>query len=208
MIQRIFLIWVGWRETPPPQKEMQYGGPLNGNLKSNNSICPHQLHLTPVVTCISDLYAGFWSVNRFIGYSQVVSTSNYNTPRITVNIIQKKIILRRMLTSRYLVKFQLLNPPISILNPLGLWLSLWLSESRSELISCRSNIEHPVGELIPLLFSVATKRVTISGATRWFIQAHSLPRKCVSTSRYPAKDVSDLLFWLHTSSFQASCHNI
>jgi hypothetical protein len=51
----------------------------------------------------------------------------------------------------------------SILNPQSPGtLSTWLSESQTGLTSCRSNIEHPVGQLIPLLYSVAMKRVTIS----------------------------------------------
>jgi hypothetical protein len=45
-------------------------------------------------------------------------------------------------------------------------------------------------------------------ATRSFIQAYSLPWKCVSTSRCLASDVSAVLFWLHTSGVQASCHSI
>jgi hypothetical protein len=44
-------------------------------------------------------------------------------------------------------------------------------------------------------------------ATRWFIQAYSLPRKCVSTNRCLATDVSAVIFWLHTSAIHASCHN-
>jgi hypothetical protein len=32
-----------------------------------------------IVACISDLYMGFGLVNRFIGYSQFVTTINYNT---------------------------------------------------------------------------------------------------------------------------------
>jgi hypothetical protein len=42
-----------------------------------------------IVTCISDLYLGFALVNRFIGYSLVVTTSNYNTFKITVIIAYK-----------------------------------------------------------------------------------------------------------------------
>jgi hypothetical protein len=77
-----------------------------------------------------------------------------------------------------------------------------MSESPTELTSCGPYIEHPVGQLIPLLFSVALKRVIISG------QQYSLLRKRVSASRCLATDVSAVLFWLHISGFQASCHSM
>jgi hypothetical protein len=51
---------------------------------------PHN-YLLHFFTCICDLWTGFGLVNRFIGYSQVVSTSNDNTLKITVTI-------RRLLT--------------------------------------------------------------------------------------------------------------
>jgi hypothetical protein len=40
-------------------------------------------------TCISDFYMGFGLVNRFHGYSQIVTTINYNTLKITVTIAHK-----------------------------------------------------------------------------------------------------------------------
>jgi hypothetical protein len=60
----------------------------------------------------------------------------------------------------------------------------------------------------PMLFSVATKRVTISGQRFDFIQTYLLPQKRVSVSRCLATDVSAMLFRLHISGGQASCHNI
>jgi hypothetical protein len=45
----------------------------------------------------------------------------------------------------------------------SLEICLWMSESPTELTSCGANIEHPVGHSILLFFSVATKRVSISG---------------------------------------------
>jgi hypothetical protein len=45
---------------------------------------------------------------------------------------------------------------------ISLEFSIWMSESRTELISCGPNIEHPVGQSILLLVCVATKRVTDS----------------------------------------------
>jgi hypothetical protein len=36
------------------------------------------------VTRINDLYTGFGLVNRYIGYSQVVTTNNYNALKISI----------------------------------------------------------------------------------------------------------------------------
>jgi hypothetical protein len=118
-------------------------------------------------------------VNRFNGYSQVVSTSNYNILRITVTITHK---MNSSMSAYESLLGNTSNIESSILNPLSLSLSLSLyffwfldwslvsnllllsrTESRTELTSCGPNIEHPVRQLIPLLFSVATKHVTISG---------------------------------------------
>jgi hypothetical protein len=44
---------------------------------------------TDTVMCISDLRRGFELANRFIAYSQVVTTVNYNTFKITVIITHK-----------------------------------------------------------------------------------------------------------------------
>jgi hypothetical protein len=41
------------------------------------------------VTCISDYRRVFGSVSRFVGYSLVVTTINYNTFKITVIITHK-----------------------------------------------------------------------------------------------------------------------
>jgi hypothetical protein len=41
------------------------------------------------VTCISDYRRGFVLANRFIGYSLIVTTINYNTFKITVIITNK-----------------------------------------------------------------------------------------------------------------------
>jgi hypothetical protein len=79
------------------------------------------------------------------------------------------------------------------------WLPPWLSESRTELTLWGPNIEHPVGELIFLLFSVATNV--------WQSPGNAFQLKCVSTSRCLATDVSAVLFWLHTSSVQTSYQN-
>jgi hypothetical protein len=43
-------------------------------------------------------------------------------------------------------------------------------------------------------------------ATCWFIREYWLPRKLVSTSRCLATDGFAVLFWLHTSGVQVSCH--
>jgi hypothetical protein len=42
-----------------------------------------------VVTCISDLQMEFGLVNRFIGFSQVVTTIIYNTPKINVLVTRR-----------------------------------------------------------------------------------------------------------------------
>jgi hypothetical protein len=81
----------------------------------------------------------------FIGYSQVVNTINYNTLKITIT---HKI--KSSTSACLIVAWSLEFSRPGCLN------------LRTEPTSCGPNIEHPVGELIPL-FSVATKRVTISG---------------------------------------------
>jgi hypothetical protein len=108
------------------------------------------LYLTTLdnVTCISDLLTGYGLVNRFIGCSQVVSIINYITLKITVTITRK------------------IKSSMSILNSQScgtLSRTLRLdSVSHPELASRGPEIEHPVQQFIPLLFAVATKRVSIS----------------------------------------------
>jgi hypothetical protein len=82
-----------------------------------------------------------------------------------------------------------------------------LSESWTEPTSCGPNIEHAVGQLIPLLF-FCYETCDSPHTTCWFLQAYSLTRKYDSSSRCLATDVSAELFWLHTSGLQASYHNI
>jgi hypothetical protein len=81
----------------------------------------------------------------FNGYSQVVTISNYNTLKVTVTVTHKVFNVCLLVVAS------------------SLEFSIWMSESRTELNSCGPNIEHTVGQLIPLLFSVATEHVTISG---------------------------------------------
>jgi hypothetical protein len=50
----------------------------NGHLFSILTLLRNPVFVN-IVTCISDLYTGFGLVNQYIGYSQVVGTSNYNT---------------------------------------------------------------------------------------------------------------------------------
>jgi hypothetical protein len=45
--------------------------------------------ITDIVTCISDFRREFGLANRFIGYSLVETTNNYNTFKITVIIAHK-----------------------------------------------------------------------------------------------------------------------
>jgi hypothetical protein len=47
-------------------------------------------NLVDIVTCFSNLKTGFGLVSRFIGYSLIVTTDNYNTLKITVIITHAK----------------------------------------------------------------------------------------------------------------------
>jgi hypothetical protein len=78
---------------------------------------------------------------------------------------------------------------------LEVWISDWTHFMRTEYRIPGLTVDCPV------LFSVATKRVT-----RWFIQACSLPQKRVLAGRCLATDISAVLLWLHTSGFQPLCH--
>jgi hypothetical protein len=49
----------------------------------------HNLGLNYIITCRSDYRSGFGLPNRFIGYSYVITTINYNTLRIPVIIPHK-----------------------------------------------------------------------------------------------------------------------
>jgi hypothetical protein len=85
-------------------------------------------------------------VNRFIEYSQVLTTSNYTTLKNTVALTHKeKASASACLVVSWSLKF-----------------SLWMYQSRTELTSCGQNMEHPVGQSIPLLFSVVMKCVSVS----------------------------------------------
>jgi hypothetical protein len=83
---------------------------------------------------------------------------------------------------------------------LAVWISDWTTFMRTEYRSPSSTVD------FPLLFSVATKRVTISGQ-RCEIYKRIRCSGNVSDSRCLATDVSAVLLWLFTSDVQASCHN-
>jgi hypothetical protein len=56
-----------------------------------------------IVTYISDMLTGFGWVNRFIGYSQVVTTIHYNALKITVTIYSSTALVGHGHVSSFLI---------------------------------------------------------------------------------------------------------
>jgi hypothetical protein len=81
---------------------------------------------------------------------------------------------------------------------------IWMSESRAELNSCGPNMEHQVGQLIPLLFSVATKRVTISGQR---VDLYKRIRCRGNMFQLAVVYQQTSLLCFSDCTFQASCHS-
>jgi hypothetical protein len=148
---------------------------------------------------------GFGLMDRFTGYSQVVSTSNYSTLRITVTtthrIISSTSAYSSLLGNTSTIESSILNPQSSGTPSLAVWISDWTSFMWTEYRIPSRIIESSV------VLCCHETYVNLR-ATSWFLQAYSLPLQYVSTSRCLATDVSVVLFWLHTSGVQASCHNI
>jgi hypothetical protein len=88
---------------------------------------------------------GFGLVNRFTGYSQVVTTSNYNTLEIALTIAHK------------VFDVCLLGNTMKLEESVASRILILDSISRPKLASRGPEMEHQAQWFIPLLFAVAMK---------------------------------------------------